>query len=617
MKHLCTTLATVLAAAFAASAKTFDWPIGSPAAKAETFTAYHGETVRFNLRLSGSMTNLAPVAIYYQTNGMGRSEWFSVPGTVFAPSNDCGAAAYRFFVRCLDPDGVDYSANGTLRMLDSPGFTPSEVPLPVKTLDFSTVTVLNAPWIEEESDPTVPAWAKAENPPIPPDPDFSTNNQQLVDTIVATSPAPGDYANVSNAALNGWTLWKENEGRQYRDPDTGTMYDVGFRWQDSPKGWMPHVVGHPDVFSGYGPAGDEYSTHLEFNVEGIPGFADQGYISIIFSRKRTRAFRTSDLINDGPPGEYPDPDPYVTKSEAVTWNGEGEGCLTVTRVNAQMYETTGGYLINLQDGGSMIKYGPDGITKSYQGSDVWSLLFPTSLSGEHTIATTDDIIAATNGISLDAADVGALPNDATLAGIANFSNAVLAVGLNIDTNTVAAINALVEAGDELPIGGAATVGGLLFALAAAVAALKRGKADTSALRYDIGVETAITSASQEVVEGVTVNYGSATLADRTANRVAITAGLDELRITFPAADSGKVRDFELRVEVGTGSAALTAPALVPVAATGETVTLENPDGAIPALADGAADAKGVTLLYFSGTAPGVFLAKGEQVKEVA
>ena len=199
---LCLSASLLLCVENAASAKTFDWPIGSPAAKAETFTAYHGETVRFNLRLSGPMTNLAPVAIYYQTNGMGRTEWFTVPGTVFAPSNDCGAAAYRFFVRCLDPDGVDYSANGTLRMLDSPGFSPSEVQLPVQTIDFAHVTALNAPWLEEESDPTVPAWAKAENPPIPPDPDFSTNNQQLVDTIVATSPAPGDYETVSNKAMS-------------------------------------------------------------------------------------------------------------------------------------------------------------------------------------------------------------------------------------------------------------------------------------------------------------------------------------------------------------------------------------------------------------------------------
>lgn len=58
-----------------------------------------------------------------------------------------------------------------------------------------------------------------------------------------------------------------------------------------------------------------------------------------------------------------------------------------------------------------------------------------------------------------------------------FSNAVLSVGLNIDTNTVAQINALVEQGEEMPVGSAATVGGLLLALAAAVAALKRDKAN--------------------------------------------------------------------------------------------------------------------------------------------
>ena len=136
----------------------------------------------------------------------------------------------------------------------------------------------------------------------------------------------------------------------------------------------------------------------------------------------------------------------------------------------------------------------------------------------------------------------------------------------------------------------------------------------SAIPYDLGTPTVIDMASSEEVEGETVNYGAATLADHTANVVQVTAAtaLDELRITFPAATSGKVRDFGLRVEVGTGSAALTAPALVPPAG----ATLENADGAIPALADGTATAKGVTLLYFSETAPGVFVVKGEQVEEV-
>ena len=137
--------------------------------------------------------------------------------------------------------------------------------------------------------------------------------------------------------------------------------------------------------------------------------------------------------------------------------------------------------------------------------------------------------------------------------------------------------------------------------------------------YSLGTPTVIDEASLETVEGETVYYGAATLANRTANIVQVTAAtaLDELRITFPAATSGKVRDFGLRVEIGTGSAALSAPSLVPIAPTGETIKIENADRAIPELADGTATAKGVTLLYFSETAPGVFVVKGEQVEEVA
>lgn len=142
---------------------------------------------------------------------------------------------------------------------------------------------------------------------------------------------------------------------------------------------------------------------------------------------------------------------------------------------------------------------------------------------------------------------------------------------------------------------------------------------TADIPYSLGTPIVIDEASSETVEGETVYYGAATLANRTANVVQVTAAtaLDELRITFPAATSGKVRDFGLRVEIGTGSAALTAPALVPIAPTGETIKIENNAKEIPALADGTATAKGVTLLYFSENAPGVFVVKGEQVEEVA
>ena len=85
------------------------------------------------------------------------------------------------------------------------------------------------------------------------------------------------------------------------------------------------------------------------------------------------------------------------------------------------------------------------------------LYFP-SKSG--TIATTDDI---TNSIS----------ETNTV-----FSNAVLAVGLNIDTNSVAVLNEIAATFGGFPLGAgetATTVGALLAALAAAAAWLKKNK----------------------------------------------------------------------------------------------------------------------------------------------
>lgn len=182
----------------------------------------------------------------------------------------------------------------------------------------------------------------------------------------------------------------------------------------------------------------------------------------------------------------------------------------------------------------------------------------------------------------------------------SFSNAVLAVGLGVDTNTVAAINALVEAGDELPIGGAATVGGLLLALAAAVAALKRTKADASALRYAMPESVAL------VVEN---DAATLVCGDRAVTNATIASGFSTLNLTFPAAVSGYVRDFYLRITVAAGE---SAPAIsVP-----QGITIENAGGAVPEIADGEASAAATTLVWFSETAPGVFTAKSETVKAV-
>ena len=58
----------------------------------------------------------------------------------------------------------------------------------------------------QETDPTVSAWAKSPNPP-----DFSPSNATLVATIEATSPAPGDYATVSNKAMTALQSYTETD----------------------------------------------------------------------------------------------------------------------------------------------------------------------------------------------------------------------------------------------------------------------------------------------------------------------------------------------------------------------------------------------------------------------
>ena len=182
--------ALAFAAALSGVAKTFDVDIstGRPAASNEAY--YHGETIEFRaVRGRSVVTNIEYASIYYQTNGMD-SVWWHTDGLVFHPTNDVGAASYRFFLEGRDDLGRDWHANGLLRLLPSPGFTPNTIELPVARLDFAAVDVLNPPWT---------------------DPDYSTSNTALVETIEATAPAPGNYAAVSNAAMTALQSYTETD----------------------------------------------------------------------------------------------------------------------------------------------------------------------------------------------------------------------------------------------------------------------------------------------------------------------------------------------------------------------------------------------------------------------
>lgn len=132
----------------------------------------HGSTVDFEVTLGGYTTppvaDGADVRMWFQTNGMGGA-WWSAPATIsgnvirstFGPAQDTGADRVSVFFGA--PSNVFASA--VLRLSHAPGFAPNVLEIPRAALDFATVEYSHAPWVETEQDPTVPAWAKAENPP--------------------------------------------------------------------------------------------------------------------------------------------------------------------------------------------------------------------------------------------------------------------------------------------------------------------------------------------------------------------------------------------------------------------------------------------------------------------
>ena len=215
-------------------AKTFDVDIssGRPAASNEAY--YHGETIEFRaVRGKSTVTNISYACIFYQTNGMDQT-WWKTDGLVFHPTNDIGAASYRFFLEGRDDLGRDWHANGLLRLLDSPGFTPSAVELPVKTLDFASIAVTNAPF-----------YTKAETD----------------ERIVALAPAPGNYAAVSNAAMKAVQTtdmdWLDAESKMEAIAASG---DEFFPWRFLGSAFLADELVWP---------GDGYNYHLIYDESAM------------------------------------------------------------------------------------------------------------------------------------------------------------------------------------------------------------------------------------------------------------------------------------------------------------------------------------------------------------
>ena len=223
------------------------WWLADPSdARPASFRIPHGSAALLEARLPVS-TEAA--SFHWQTNGMG-AFWWEAPAevstgavsVVWTPAMDTGADDVRAFFRIVQEDGPDYSAFANLHMLPSPGFVPNALPLPAECIDFAAVAVTNAPWatpgyvddavaaatpadypavsnaamhaVQAETDPTVPAWAKAAAAPAEEDPVFAAERAQFLTAHQSLAPATNytDSAvetRLSRAeAEDGYTEWE-------------------------------------------------------------------------------------------------------------------------------------------------------------------------------------------------------------------------------------------------------------------------------------------------------------------------------------------------------------------------------------------------------------------------
>lgn len=154
-----------------------------------------------------------------------------------------------------------------------------------------------------------------------------------------------------------------------------------------------------------------------------------------------------------------------------------------------------------------------------------------------------------------------------LAAHSAFSNAVLAVGLNIDTNSVAVLNEIAETFGGFPVEGTATtVGGLLAALAAAIAWLKKNKvgsfdkvggASATVTNGVAKLDDFFTESNSLLNARITYNRNTTGLKDRAFNALTFDGTEYNLSAALEAVTptaSGQPRDLLI---VATATAATT------------------------------------------------------------
>ena len=506
-----------------------DWPDAKPV---ETLV-HRGTDVElqplWRINKEPADTNGWTFTTFCQTNAVG--PWFGpMPGAFFSHTNDVGAAFYNVMVRAQTPGGaVNYTAFARLRMLDSPGFAPGELPLPVQSIDFSKVVASNAPWLLPGATNDI-GTIKVELGSI-------SNSVSTLSAATATNSA--DIATISSKIPSAASQSNQLADKAWIDDesDTYAAYYITYTAAGAAFPTRAALLNAAVVYSGgvaRTPTRNDYAVVL---ADEAHGGAEWRYIYTV------AAGATSGQWDAQYPIETNDYDGLSNKPQingvSLSGNKTGAdlgvldlaggtmtGALTIEepsslgtpfrlRQNQRYLDISSPSLF----GGRWV------ITYGYVGGSTGGVLLPEvpAFSYNNTLALSSDIDAAIS------------PTSPT------FSNAVLSVGLGIDADTVAVINELVDSAHDLPVSGATSVGALLLALAAAVAALKKN------LRYSYNAAT-VSSGETPTVTNV---------ADRAINTATLGSSVTAATVTLPAATTGRARDFFIDLTIE----ATTAPTL--------------------------------------------------------
>ena len=189
----------VLALCAAASAVTFD--VDVEGVRPALLEAYRGESFEIAARFPKDfgvssarflwMTNTAADADVFSTNATVSAD--GVVRTVFTGAMDAGAPAVPFFFAAETRVGTCLRASGMIRFRPSPGVSPSAEPFPSasRTLDFSQIEALNAPWTTWEAVEALVRDATNGIPAPPPAPDLSpyATKEEVASEIAAATNA--------------------------------------------------------------------------------------------------------------------------------------------------------------------------------------------------------------------------------------------------------------------------------------------------------------------------------------------------------------------------------------------------------------------------------------------